>query len=118
MENTILKQGDYMSIYNTLRDGLEYLSDIQTLTQIAFHELNPFPMRTINHKREHHYKLLEAQKKELDHIRQNYRKNSLARVSSAAAMKPVMSLAGIPTDDFVDETMEDEIISKEILQEK
>ena len=49
---------------------------------------------------------------------QNYRKNSLARVSSAAAMKPVMSLAGIPTDDFVDETMEDEIISKEIPQEK
>ena len=39
-------------------------------------------------------------------------------MSSAAAMKPVMSLAGIPTDDFVDETMEDEIISKEILQEK
>ena len=37
-------------------------------------------------------------------------------MSSAAAMKPVMSLAGIPTDDFVDETMEDEIISKEILQ--
>ena len=39
-------------------------------------------------------------------------------MSSAAAMKPVMSLAGIPTDDFVDETMEDEIISKEITQEK
>ena len=39
-------------------------------------------------------------------------------MSSAAAMKPVMSLAGIPTDDFVDETMEDEIISKETLQEK
>jgi len=34
MENTLLKQGDYMSIYNTLRDGLEYLSDIQTLTQV------------------------------------------------------------------------------------
>ena len=32
-------------------------------------------------------------------------------------MKPVMTLAGIPTDDFVDETMEDEIISKEIPQE-
>ena len=39
-------------------------------------------------------------------------------MSSAAAMKPVMSLAGIPTDDFVDETMEDEIISKEMTQEK
>ena len=36
MENTLLKQGDYMSIYNTLRDGLEYLSDIQTLTQVSF----------------------------------------------------------------------------------
>ena len=33
-------------------------------------------------------------------------------------MKPVMTLAGMPTDDFVDETMEDEIISKEISQEK
>ena len=39
-------------------------------------------------------------------------------MSSAAAMKPVMTLAGIPTDDFVDETMEDEIISKEMTQEK
>ena len=39
-------------------------------------------------------------------------------MSSAAAMKPVMTLAGIPTDDFVDETMEDDIISKEIPQEK
>ena len=37
-------------------------------------------MRTINHKREHHYKVLEAQKKELDHIREEYhRKNSVAR---------------------------------------
>ena len=62
--------------------------------------------------------IFQAKKRELDHIRQNYRKNSLARVSSAAAMKPVMTLAGIPTDDFVDETMEDEIISKEIPQEK
>ena len=39
-------------------------------------------------------------------------------MSSAAAMKPVMTLAGIPTDDFVDETMEDEIINKEMPQEK
>ena len=33
------------------------------LFQIAFHELNPFPMRTITHKREHHYKLLEVKMK-------------------------------------------------------
>ena len=34
METGLLKQGDYMSIYNTLRDGLEYLTDTQTLTQV------------------------------------------------------------------------------------
>ena len=28
--------------------------------QIAFHDLNPFPMRSITSKREHHYKLLEV----------------------------------------------------------
>jgi len=84
MESVLLKQCDYMTIYNTLRDGLEYLTDMPTLTQIAFHELNPFPMRTITHKREHHYKLLEAQKKELDHIRQKYRKNSLARTPTTS----------------------------------
>ena len=39
-------------------------------------------------------------------------------MNSTAAMKPVMTLAGIPTDDFVDETMEDEIISKEMTLEK
>ncbi len=36
--------------------------------QIAFHDLNPFPMRTINHKREHHYKVLEVSLKKGKHI--------------------------------------------------
>lgn len=35
METTLIKQGDYMSIYNTLRDGLEYLTDTQSLTQVS-----------------------------------------------------------------------------------
>ena len=36
MESTLLKQCDYMTIYNTLRDGLEYLTDTQTLTQVSY----------------------------------------------------------------------------------
>ncbi|XP_059091006.1 TBC1 domain family member 2B-like isoform X2 [Tigriopus californicus] len=60
LEEDLLQQTDYMSIFNMIRGKLERLADIPTLTQIAFHELNPFPMRTINHKREHHYKLLEV----------------------------------------------------------
>ena len=39
METTLLKQCDYMSIYNTFRDGVEYLSDIQTLTQVSLKAL-------------------------------------------------------------------------------
>ena len=40
METTLLKQCDYMSIYNTFRDGVEYLSDIQTLTQVSLKALD------------------------------------------------------------------------------
>nr|XP_040580078.1 TBC1 domain family member 2A-like isoform X2 [Lepeophtheirus salmonis] len=47
--------------------------------QIAFHDLNPFPYKSIKNKRTHHAKLLEANRKELDTIRLNYRKNSLVR---------------------------------------
>nr|XP_040580077.1 uncharacterized protein LOC121128551 isoform X1 [Lepeophtheirus salmonis] len=61
--------------------------------QIAFHDLNPFPYKSIKNKRTHHAKLLEARRqsmmlarqilkanrKELDTIRLNYRKNSLVR---------------------------------------
>ena len=35
MEGALLKQGDYMSIYNTLRDGVEYLTDTIALTQVS-----------------------------------------------------------------------------------
>ena len=45
---------------------------------------------------------MQAQKKELDHIRQNYRKNSLYRSSSsagsAATKKKMFSTANAPSD--------------------
>ncbi len=34
-EDSLLKQNDYMSIVNTLRDRLESLTDIETLTQVG-----------------------------------------------------------------------------------
>ena len=62
--------------------------------QIAFHDLNPFPLRTINNKRETHqkilkvtelldriydtYNLFQAQMESLEVIRRDYRKNSFA----------------------------------------
>ena len=36
--------------------------DVKRLTTIAFHELNPFPQRIINGKREHHHKILKVKK--------------------------------------------------------
>jgi len=80
MEEKLIKQSDYMSIFNTFRTEVESLVDVKRLTMIAFHELNPFPLRTINSKREHHHKILKAQMESLDVIRQDYRKNSLAQV--------------------------------------
>ena len=35
MENILLQQTDYMTIYHTLRDGLETLVDTRKLTQVC-----------------------------------------------------------------------------------
>ena len=35
MENILLQQTDYMTIYRTLRDGLETLVDTRKLTQVG-----------------------------------------------------------------------------------
>ena len=35
MEDALLRQSDYMSIFHTLRDGLEDLKDIRKLTQVG-----------------------------------------------------------------------------------
>lgn len=87
MEEKLMKQTDYMSIFNTFRTEVESLVDVKRLTTIAFHELNPFPQRIINGKREHHHKILKAQMESLDVIRQDYRKNSLAKVKRNTAVQ-------------------------------
>merc|ERR1712126_172402 len=78
IEEKIMRQNDYMSIFNTLRTEIEGLSDVKNLTQIAFYDLNPFPQRMISNKREHHQKVLKAQMESLEVIRRDYRKNSFA----------------------------------------
>merc|ERR1719479_691226 len=77
IEGKIMRQNDYMSIFNTFRTEIEGLSDVKNLTQIAFYELNPFPQRMISNKREHHQKVLKAQMESLEVIRRDYRKNSM-----------------------------------------
>jgi len=76
-EEKLLRQNDYMSIFNTFRAELDSSFDVKKLTKIAFHDLNPFPLRLIKNKREHHHKIIQAQFESLAVIREDYRKNSL-----------------------------------------
>jgi len=78
VEEKLLRQNDYMSLFSTFKTEVESLTDVKELTQIAFHLLNPFPLRAISNKREHHQKLIKAQMDNLEEIRRDYRKNSLA----------------------------------------
>ena len=59
-EEKLLRQNDYMSIFSCFRAELQSLFDIKKLTKIAFQDLNPFPMRFIKNKREHHQKILKV----------------------------------------------------------
>merc|ERR1719195_2122205 len=61
VEEKLLRQTDYMSLFSTFKTEVESLADVKELTKIAFHNLNPFPLRSINNKREQHQKLIKAQ---------------------------------------------------------
>merc|ERR1719192_726744 len=54
IEEKLLRQNDYMSLFSTFKCEVESLSDVKLLTKIAFHDLNPFPLRSVNNKREYH----------------------------------------------------------------
>jgi len=83
IEEKLLRQSDYMSLFSTFKCEVESLSDVKLLTKIAFHDLNPFPLRAVNNKREYHQKVIKAQMESLEVIRRDYRKNSLANNSQA-----------------------------------
>ncbi|KAL1469317.1 hypothetical protein MTO96_005016 [Rhipicephalus appendiculatus] len=68
-EAEILAQEDYMAINRYLRTMSEKITDIRQLAQVAFGDLNPFPMRVINAKRVQHMQAVKEQLRKLDEIR-------------------------------------------------
>lgn len=68
-ETEILAQEDYMAINRYLRTMPEKITDIRQLAQVAFGEMNPFPMRVINAKRVTHMQAVKEQLRKLDEIR-------------------------------------------------
>ncbi|XP_078382204.1 TBC1 domain family member 2B-like [Oculina patagonica] len=71
-EEQLLKCEDHMSIFNFLRQMQEKITDANSLSQIAFQFLNPFPMQKIRTKRAYHLDIVKRELAELDKLRQDY----------------------------------------------
>ncbi|XP_042145435.1 TBC1 domain family member 2B isoform X1 [Ixodes scapularis] len=82
-ETEILNQEDYMAINRYLRTMPEKMTNTRQLGQVAFNELNPFPMRVINAKRAAHMQAVKEQLRKLDEIR-----NSLPERSTTPSNQP------------------------------
>ncbi|XP_018615199.1 TBC1 domain family member 2A [Scleropages formosus] len=71
-EEDILKIHDTIEIYQYLRFFTKTISDGRKLTSIAFHELNPFPMRLLRNRRAQHLERLQADQLELERVQQEF----------------------------------------------
>ena len=60
IEDKLMQQNDYLAIFNTFRAEVETGLDTRRMTQVAFHNINPFPLRIIRSKREHHAKIYQV----------------------------------------------------------
>lgn len=81
-EAEILAQEDYMAINRYLRTMPEKITDIRQLAQVAFGDLNPFPMRVINAKRGTHMQAVKEQLRKLDEIRNSLPGRKIQECSS------------------------------------
>ncbi|KAL4641561.1 TBC1 domain family member 2A [Arapaima gigas] len=71
-EEDIMKIHDTVDIYQYLRFFTKTISDGRRLTNIAFHELNPFPMRLLRNRRAQHLDRLQAEQQELERVQQEF----------------------------------------------
>ncbi|CAH3154885.1 unnamed protein product [Porites evermanni] len=71
-EEELLKCQDHMGIFNFLRQMPEKITDANTLSQIAFQLLNPFPMKMIRTKRAYHLEVVKNELADLDKLREEY----------------------------------------------
>uniref|UniRef100_UPI00398F254A TBC1 domain family member 2B isoform X1 n=2 Tax=Pristiophorus japonicus TaxID=55135 RepID=UPI00398F254A len=71
-EDEFLKLQDYMSIFKYLRYFTRTILDARKLTNIAFVDMNPFPMRLIQNRRAFHLEKVRLELSELEAIRQDF----------------------------------------------
>ncbi|MBN3284443.1 TBD2A protein, partial [Polyodon spathula] len=71
-EEEILKIHDNLEIYLYLRFFTKTISDGRKLMNIAFNDMNPFPMKLLKNRREFHMEKLTAELKELERIQEEF----------------------------------------------
>ncbi|XP_072373466.1 TBC1 domain family member 2A isoform X2 [Scyliorhinus torazame] len=71
-EQEILKLSDNLAIYDYLGCLTQNISDGRKLMNIAFEEMNPFPLRLLQNRRTVHLEKLKAELRELESIREAY----------------------------------------------
>lgn len=78
-EAEVMKQTDYVSILMVLKNRVENIVDFDGVSQVAFQDLNPFPMKIISQKREYHRKNLKIESEKLESVRQEYRQKTVGQ---------------------------------------
>ncbi|NXN11010.1 TBD2A protein, partial [Indicator maculatus] len=71
-EEEILRIRDSVEIYQYLRFFTRMITDGRKLMNIAFNDLNPFPMKVLRNRRSVHREELEAELRELEQIKAAY----------------------------------------------
>ncbi|GFS01541.1 TBC1 domain family member 2B [Elysia marginata] len=72
-EEEILNLPSNLAINRYMRTLGESLTDVRRIQNIAFGDLNPFPMRNVTSKRQYHLQQIKAELEELEAIRKDLR---------------------------------------------
>nr|XP_056704912.1 TBC1 domain family member 2A [Euleptes europaea] len=81
-EDAILRIQDSLEIYQYLRFFTKTIGDSRKLMNIAFSDMNPFPMKLLQNRRGAHRLKLEAELRELERIKDQYVREQAEHVAS------------------------------------
>ncbi|KAM4877042.1 TBC1 domain family member 2A isoform 2-T2 [Thomomys bottae] len=78
-EEEILRLQDGLEIYQYLRFFTKTICDQRKLMNIAFNDMNPFPMKQLQQRRAAHQERLEAELRELERLKAEYMERRASR---------------------------------------
>ncbi|KAJ1219215.1 hypothetical protein NDU88_006784 [Pleurodeles waltl] len=81
-EEEILRKHETTEIYQYLASFTQTICDGRKLTNIAFNEMNPFPMKQLRNRRAAHMEKLKAELRELERIKEEYVKEKVEHANN------------------------------------